>query len=56
MLALHDPSDLLNGHGRLWQTLNTPLQTFGGVKSGRGQPSRENFEPDQKIVARPTQL
>jgi hypothetical protein len=32
------------------QTLNTPVQTSGGVRSRRGQPSKEIFEPDQKLL------
>jgi hypothetical protein len=35
------------------QTLNTPLRTFGGVRSGRGQPSHEIFEPDWKVLPAP---
>ena len=32
----------------LWRTLSPPLWTMGDVRSGRGQPSRENFAPAQE--------
>ena len=43
-----------------WQTLILPLRTMGGVRSGRGQPSRDIFapardffEPDRKLLPAP---
>jgi hypothetical protein len=32
------------------QTITTLAQTFGGVRSALGPPSRDFFEPDQKLL------
>ena len=38
---------------RTQRTLSPSLRTMGGVRIGWGQPSRENFEPDQKLLPAP---